>query len=382
MLRVLHLVENDPGPTEPMTLALVAESIQGSDTYTSKLLLLGGRTSITDAEKIGIHNADRLGLPGTIPLLGWAAARNWLGHQQSFDLVHCWSAGSLMLACVMLPQTPKIWTVARPPAVGVIKRLLWLTRRHRAGQVTALVTTEWAQQALARGGWNLVAIPLLEPAIDLARIHTRRDDIRHRWKVDAKTQVVALVSEPTSEADALRASVAANQTYEALKSRRGPEPRLRLLVHPRQYRRHAAQKTMEAFGSPAGIIQEGRLDSPWSVLPGCDAALALGGTSAGLQWAMASGVPVVAELTGALGALTDDGRTALLARPHDHLSIASQLLRLLHEPHMAAALAKRARIQIEQRSNPQLYRRDLAEHYARTISAQHEDALRLPRMTI
>lgn len=72
------------------------------------------------------------------------------------------------------------------------------------------------------------------------------------------------------------------------------------------------------------------------------------GVPVSLMEAMARGVPVVGPRVTGVPELVEEGRSGLLADPHDPASIADALEKILRDPGAAAAMADRARERIEE----------------------------------
>ncbi len=76
------------------------------------------------------------------------------------------------------------------------------------------------------------------------------------------------------------------------------------------------------------------------------------GSPNALLEAMAAGVPVVATRVGGIPEIAEDGHSALLVAPGDRSAMATAIRRLLDEPDLAARLAARATVLIQNRFSP------------------------------
>jgi len=83
--------------------------------------------------------------------------------------------------------------------------------------------------------------------------------------------------------------------------------------------------------------------------------------------AMASGLPVVATLSGGIADVIRDGRTGLLVSERDPGALADAIGRLLDDPRMAESLASAAAADLEARFAPESIARAFADVYRRAI---------------
>jgi glycosyltransferase involved in cell wall biosynthesis len=83
--------------------------------------------------------------------------------------------------------------------------------------------------------------------------------------------------------------------------------------------------------------------------------------------AMASGLPVVATLSGGIADVIRDGRTGLLVSERDPGALADAIGRLLDDPRMAESLATAAAADLEARFAPETIARAFADVYRRAI---------------
>ncbi|HTY55068.1 MAG TPA: glycosyltransferase family 4 protein, partial [Candidatus Binataceae bacterium] len=94
--------------------------------------------------------------------------------------------------------------------------------------------------------------------------------------------------------------------------------------------------------------------------------------------AMGRGLPVVAGASGASLEIIEDGKTGFLVAPDDHHALSRQIIRLLRDRHLQAAIGSAARARFVERFTEaqfamRLYRtldlESAAEHQTRTGSA-------------
>ncbi len=270
MTDVLHLID---GPPRPLTLRLIADAAR-TPGHRHRVWLLGGAAMAYAARAVGLGFDRRVSTPFGNAVFGWPALRAAWRRAPRPNLIHCWT-----------PTTHRAARLLRQPDAAVI------------------------------GPDNL------GPAADAAQIDpAARDAIRREWGAGPSTRVVALLSDDPDNADAYRAMMVVALTYEST-GVDGEPMDLRLLVTPRQRGRPHARRMLDEFGKAEMLMQDSRLAAPWSVLPGCDAALVLGPRGAPLAsaWAAAAGVPLVNETA-----------------PDDLRTMSQQLTDVLTDPDAAA----------------------------------------------
>jgi glycosyltransferase involved in cell wall biosynthesis len=99
------------------------------------------------------------------------------------------------------------------------------------------------------------------------------------------------------------------------------------------------------LGRHDAVIADHDAACPWRTLPACDVALAMGDAGAGLSmlWAMAAGVPIIAEARYATSEIIEDRHSALLTRPGKTPAIAERLTQLLADRQLAWKIRDAAR---------------------------------------
>eukprot|EP00752_Nemacystus_decipiens_P013554 g12012.t1 len=128
-----------------------------------------------------------------------------------------------------------------------------------------------------------------------ASMGSLRQELRQRWGVEPGTKVVALLGDLLTSIDTSAAVMTLALTHEALQAIAPEHADIRLLYHPHAKRRSESALFSEQLDLQHLIFQDAEVLMPWSVLPGCDATLALAPEESGLSilWALALGVPVV-----------------------------------------------------------------------------------------
>lgn len=278
---MLHLIDQASPQASCATLALLAD--RGCST-----LLLGGSVLRRRAEAAGLQNATCLPVPAGNAVWAVPTLRRWLANHAPGLELHAWSLSCLAaLRWSGHGQPLKLHLVAPLDRTG-LRRLRRLDnahlRIHTAGQTL--------REGLIRHGFEpakITAQPLPDLDTLRPRLSATRDAVRERWGIDDTTQVVALLSDPPTAADAVDGTLGLNLVAEATLHE------LRLLVHPEQSARPRMQAILDRYGHPDRMIQDARIATPWEVLPGVDAAL-LGSAPAVLsaRYAAAAGVRVVA----------------------------------------------------------------------------------------
>lgn len=367
-LSVLHLIDGRPD-TEPVptTLALLAMSrcASGSD---DRVLLFGGTAVERTARAAGLDGAQCLGVPFGSATLGYASVRRVLSGLGPFDLVHCWSPGALRLAGRALSHLPAALTVTRALSPREQSALARTVRGRRAPTRVALIDPTW-KPSLIGAGLRRELCGDVSPAFDPDRCVTDRAAVRARWGVDDEVTVVGLIDPPPFHADAMRVALGIGLPGMRFEAPRGPAPRplFRLLTHPGQRRRAQARRLVGGFGSPCFLRQDAGLSAPWTVLAGFDVLVVTGGGGAALPWAMAAGVPIIADPEGLAGEVLQHDHNALLAGGDGHRAIAHQFSRLVADPALARTLANHARADAANRFRPETYRSNLAAIYSAIV---------------
>ncbi len=288
-------------------------------------------------------------------MLGWSGVRRrvqaWASSSKDkaggFDLIHCWSVGAFILSSLSWPTVPRVLTLTTPPSPAATRWLRVLTQES-GDRCVLLPISATLRHAVLSAGVNGERVHVLRPGLSLGLVEPRtRLALREQWGVtNERTKIVMLLSDPPQAGDTVAAIMAVGLAEESFRDREQPLE-FRVVVHPDQRHRRRAQALCRHLGRLTRVIQEPAAACPWTVLPGCDYALALGdsspganGNSAGvgasgggdggggglsLLWAMAANVPIVGEATYAISEIVEDHHSALLAKPGQSKSLAHRI---------------------------------------------------------
>ncbi len=403
-MRVLHLIDAVSPQATSTTLAMLADAQGRLGHVQERVALLGGTHLAEQAQLAGVIDPIRVGVPLGRAAFGWSSLRRELRRhgEGSFDLIHCWSIGAMTLATMMFRHLPRLLTLTTAPTSPQIRWLRALTSEGGASRksptaqhgeaqddpqpvrAAILPISNTLRRDLLSGGVTEQAVQVLRPGIDMSRIATRsRAMLREQWGIDPKDDgrivTVALLSDPPSGADAVAAMVISRFAMETLLTE-GID--VRLVMHPSQTRRLQAKRMLRDMKGLRMLIDEPRISQPWSVLPGCDLALAIGtngpvrvagpqarvtssqrpltkdighgylgaggsaeagGGGLSLLWAMAANVPIVGEATYAISEIVEDRHSALLAKPGAYPAMAHHMRQAILDKHLAWQLRDTAR---------------------------------------
>ena len=369
-MRVLHLIDAASPQASPTTLALLKESSSRFvKTHGHQVLLLGGEELSRQARMAGIRGAHHLGVPGGRAYLGWPAIAGHLRRRTDFDVVHCWSIGTLATASLMMRSTPRVLTITQTPSA---RGLRWLrVLAHTVDATVYLTLSNTLRRALLGGGVPSSAVHVLRPGLDMAQVaHADRAAVRQNWGIETDdSQVVALLSDPPHNTDSLPAALAVCLSADS--SLRCPI-RPRLLTHPNQRHRRRAQIILSQMSLNNGSLLDTRIESPWAILPACDVALTIGPHGGGLSmlWAMAANVPILGEATYAISEIVEDRHSALLVKPDQPASLAHKLDQLLQDPQLAWRLRDTARHEAYSFFSCHRYGQSLQTVYEQLVAGQ------------
>ncbi|MFN3168383.1 MAG: hypothetical protein ACE37H_15095 [Phycisphaeraceae bacterium] len=276
MTRVLHLLDEQPGLSSAMAMRLSADAARwdGDADDRHAWLLIGGESMRDAAASAGVH-PDRVRLmprPDRVRKLVPGAMRKIKALMSRADRVECWTVGAAALASGLGCETavPRFGQAA---LCGYAGRVIAECVKH------ATAVSEGAEGVGPRQSSDRT-----------------RDAIRRSWGVEDGTFIVALLADHPARVDAREAFMATAFAFETLAAARAERGDVRLLCHPNALGRNDACELAELLRQPQLVLQDARALAPWSVLTGCDIAVAPDPIDAGLSilWADALGLAVIA----------------------------------------------------------------------------------------
>jgi hypothetical protein len=267
MSRTLHVIDQPGQVAEAAVLRLsvdhATQALQDpSDQYA--WLLFGGEATRDAAHAIGLRDEQFRLMPepvGLHCLLPAALAQPRQLMSQAHRIV-CWTEGATQIASL-------------------------LSCAHVTRRVEDTSLCSFAKETIEQAHRSSTDTP-----------PDSRVALRQRWGVEPDTTVIALVGDRFGSIDASAAMMAVALTYEALQAVQPERKDVRLLCHPLAMRRREASELGGLLEMDHLLIQDAAVSMPWSILPGCDATLAINPADSGLSilWAQASGVPIFASL--------------------------------------------------------------------------------------
>lgn len=398
-MRVLHVVDPGSPGGGACTLQLMAAPLARLTSVRQDVLLVGNGRHERLAERCGVPVTGRLTAPRHQPVmagfLGGAFRRFVRSREEVFgryDLVHAWTARSALLAAIAAPARRRVATLTIGPVNGFLMRLL--ARAIDSHPTFLLATSVAVKRDYIAAGVGARHLDVLRPAVHPEAVEDGSDDrdhVRRRWGVDERSFVIGLLCEPVSWSDARRAAVVLSLAAEAGRD-------VRLVVHPAAQRRVEAVRWLMRIGHAHRLIVDEQLAEPWRCVHGLDAALILGddtttpdvseggspfsllfGGGRALRpmpgvmpalWAMATGVPVIAERSLAMQEVIDHDHTGLLVDQRDINAAASCVVRLFDDPGAGSRLGQAARASIHRAHHVSAYCVQLKEVYERVIAGR------------
>ncbi len=322
------------------------------------VVLLGGLEDGFKAKRIGLRGYDRLAPPLRRGALAFPKLRQYLQQQGPYSLIHCWSPATFSLAAILAGSTPRLLMQTEAAASPATVHWLRMLLNERPGEVLAAGNT--VARRLKTHGVPEKRLHVLRPGLHFGLLDfDARAEIREGWGVSDETKVIALLGEPARLCDVWAASW-------VMTILRTSGVDAALLASPRGRRASAAWERVSRLGWQERLLLDEAVEEPWRVLPGCDAVLFLGDdrhdevaaelpiwrqprtrtTMPGmlpLLWAMAAGVPVVAEASYAVSEILEHRHSALLVKPGQTWDAARALRQVFTDPKQAWRLSDAAR---------------------------------------
>ena len=355
-MRILHLIDPAAPGGGPCTLKLLAETLLRVGGR-HDVLIVGTTDHIALARRCGLKPLGRIRAPLNRPTLARSAIRRVLLHRERhggrYDLIHAWTLSAAASVVRMRPDRPVLASAAAGSRI-VGRELRVIARRG----VPVLAATTATRDRLLGAAYPPDLVVVIPPAVDPASIATeQRRLVRESWGADETTFVVAHLGEPGPTADGEHALLAAARAALTGKD-------FRIVI---QHRAAAPSKHMMLLraGLADLIVVDDRVAEPWRVAAGLDAACTLHRPPrrddsrspelpGPLLWAMAAGVPVIAEQRYA-GDWLVEGSTGLVTDTGDSNRTATRLLDLFDDAARARRVGAAGKVLVMQRFSPDTF---------------------------
>lgn len=393
-MRVLHLIDPGTPGGGATTLHLLAEVTRRLSSVRHHSILFGSRAHAGLAERCGLAGFGRMCMPRQIPMAGRRSLSRLIAAQEiahgPFDLIHSWDSRSVVLAALAAADRPRLGSLAVGPTCDLQTQFMLALLDQRP--MPLLVSSSAVKREYSSLGLPDRLLAVLPPAVNPESAESAvRADLRRRWEVSTDIFVIGLLSEPVSWADARTAATVASRV--AVTGRR-----VKLLVHPSAAGRMQAERWSQRLNRGDLLIVDDDVAEPWRVVSGMDAALLMGGgmnsmdlSAAGspfsvltgggrrlrplpgvmpLLWAMAAGLPVVAETSDAIDNIVQEGRSGTLVAQHDINAAADRISRLYDDRTIAGRLGARAAELVNRQHHISAYCVRLKDAYERLLTGR------------
>ena len=357
---------------------LGADALARLDHHHHDVLIIGDASQMRLAARCGLRP-----LGGVTPALGRTAfARRGLARflraqeiiHDPYDLLHAWTMPAAALGASVAPNKPIIaGPTTNPPGPSMSKRAI--ARINRCAVRVLCATPKLQRDWTANGVDPLLVtgqLPGAGAGVDRKRIALEdRAMLRSRWGADETMFVVGLLGEPGRCIDVQAAVMAAVRVTYTGRS-------VRLLTHHSAGLRRQAANWAQRVGLGDLLSIEDDLAQPWTVVPGLDAALIVGGgrdrhSACGLLpalWAMAAGVPVIADTAQPIAEVLENERSGLLVDRSDVNAIARSILQLHDDAALSKRLSRAAKQLVENRFDADTFAKSLEDVYRQTFRGQ------------
>ncbi len=355
-MRILHLIDPAAPGGGPCTLKLLAETLTRVGGR-HDVLIAGTTDHLALARRCGLTPLGRIRAALNRPTLARSAIRGVLRHRErhggQYDLIHAWTPSAAASVVRVADRRPVLASAAA--GSRTIGRDLGVIARNR---VPVLAATAATREGLLGAAYPPELITVIPPAVDPASIAMeQRRLVRESWGADETTFVVAHLGEPGPNADGEHALLAVARAALTGKD-------IRIVI---QHRAAAPSKHVMLLraGLTDLIIVDDRVSEPWRVVAGLDAACTLHRRPrrddsrspqlpGPLLWAMAAGVPVIAEQRYA-GDWLVEGSTGLVTDTGDSNRTAARILDLFDDAARARRVGAAGKALVTQRFAPDTF---------------------------
>jgi hypothetical protein len=368
-MRILHLLDPGSPGSGASILKLAADPISRIRSIDHVPIVVGNDHHAAVAQRCGIDIAGHIAAPARRPILGRHALRALLDEYenagQGIDLIHAWSAESLLMALGAAAPVRILGTLPIGPAGGLTSKALAIALEQRPVPMMALSSQIASEHALS--GVPAEDIHVIAPAVNETSLNAdqaARTTLRHRWSAGPHTLVVGLLAEPPEWSDARAAATICLMAELAAYD-------VRLVVHPSAARRVETRRWLRDSGHEELMTIDDEIAEPWRIVHGLDAALVLGDDTSTddlramssplawlvgggrrlhpspavlpLLWAAIAGLPIIGEATTTFSSIIDDGASGLLVNKGDVNAAADRVMRLAEDRQLAGRLGSAAR---------------------------------------
>lgn len=372
--RVLHIVDpgvfDPPSVAGPCTLRLAADVIIRLVHMEHDVLLLGTRRDAKLAEACGLTVAAAYCPPRTLPLSGRKAVAKGIDALQrthgEYAVVHGWTPRAAFMASIAVGELPRVASVNVSRQRPIDRKALRILLTQHRTQVVA--PNDAVRQACRDAELPVGRMKVIEPAVDTSVLSSNdRVAMRRRWGIDDETFLVGALCEPACAADA-RIAVRVISSL-GLTGRK-----VRMVLHGDAIRRVDAKWWAKQLRLENQLIFDDQVAHPWQIAPALDAAwviAAVGGSTVNpaaclpMRWAMAAGVPIVAESASAAAQIITDQHNGLIVPPGEIPTILDRLAHIYDERQWGSAIGTAGREDLTKRTTIEQYASQLAELYQR-----------------
>lgn len=318
--------------------------------------MVGSARCVALARECGVEVEGALCPPRAAP---WAARdllRRFINAKAAggvaYDLIHAWTARTAALVAAVWKNRPSVASFHVGPRATLSASYALRAISGAPNQSLLAASTAVSREFRARG-IGKARLTLMPPAIDpQCDQMPQRQEIRRAWAEDSDLQfndddfVVGLLAEPVTWVDIRTAVTIVCRARLAGR-------RVRLLAAPDAGTvgtRVEGQRMMRQLSLDEMMIVDAATQ-PWRIARGFDAALVLGSGSRArpassclpLLWALAAGVPCIAESSDGMGDMVEDGVSGWLIHPGDVNAAAERIVRMYDDRNLAATIGENGR---------------------------------------
>lgn len=371
--KALHLIDPGSPGGGACSLSLLAAVQSRIGSIEHDVLILGSRRHVDLAKRCGVKPSGSLSAPLHVPGFGRRAVARYVHERErvrgTYDIIHAWTPRAATIATLAAPNHRRLATFSVGPLSGAHAQLFQMLMDQRPMPV--LVSSTGVLREYRSTGIDRRQLSLLPPGVAVeSEESASREALRKRWGASRSTFVIGVLSEPANWADAQRAVEIAARLHVSQRN-------VKLLLHPSVMRRADAERWLRSLGQDDILVVEDDLAEPWRVAAGLDAAMFIGGEMNSMDlrdssspwslifgggrrlrpmpgilpllWAMAHGVPVIAESSDAVRDVVEEGVSGLLVNQGDINAVCSRLIRMYDDRTVAGRIGAGGAARVEKR---------------------------------